>query len=776
VERGEDEGGIEPADLLANDVPLSLGGEEDIFPFGRVPSPPSTLYVASEEALTKKGARLDLRFEPPAGDRDFEPTGGNGPDAGSGDGGHTTDEGDDGDEYGRPAAMSVGAGALEGEPELSWEYWDGNGWSRLPLLADETDRFREHGTVSFEVPEDLDETSVSGHDDFWIRARLVGGNYGQPRYEITEEGRRGEMIEGPSPPRFAGLAIHYSQQAQPFQHVVTENNRSYQAVDTEREPLALTPFVGVPDDSQTLYLGFDDTLRNGPINLFVPTDDERYPRTFDPGMRWEFCADPEGDEWRKLEVIDGTEGLTERGIASLNFPEATTPFSRFGQTRHWIRVRVTGDEFYRGPTGPAIRKEGERIVELTREDRTAVADLARPPTLVGIHPNTQWAYNEETVEDEILGSSDGSHQQSFECRRAPVTDIECWVDEVDALSRAERRDLEATAPGAVRRVPESDSEPVEFWVRWEVVPDFLESGPEDRHIRVDRTRGTVEFGDGQRGRIPPAGENNVRVTYKTGGGSGGNVVAGAIDELREPITLVDSVTNLRPSDGGADVESMEAVVSRAPEGIKNKGRAVSPRDYEQVAKAASRELATVKCEPELDQRGNRRPGWVTLLIVPRGQRDRPVPSMELRSRVENAVQERAPATLTGREEQRITVRGPHYAAVSVDATVHTDGIESVSTLKETVESGLDEFFHPLSGGSDGDGWGFGQTPRLATVSSFIDGIEGVDTVAGVAMTVDRRGEEVRVLSEGDVPTLETDTLVCSGAHDVTVHMEENKGQ
>jgi predicted phage baseplate assembly protein len=763
VDRGsEDDAGATPEELLANDVPLSVDGEEDIYPFGRMPQPPTTMYVASEEALTKKGAAIHLRFGAPREGRD------GGAENGAGEGG-------EGDSEDSTATSSVTAGVLEGDPEISWEYWDGNGWSRLGLLADGTDRLRESGTVRFRVPDDLEATSVSGHEDYWIRARLVGGNYGQPRYEITEDGRRGEVIERPDPPKFSRVTLHYRQEGARFEHVRTHNNRSYEAVDPEAEPLTLEPFQPAPDDAQTLYLGFDSVLRNGPINLFVPTSDERYPRTFDPGMRWEYCPDPESGGWRKLEVRDGTEGLTERGIVSINVPEPTTAFERFGASRHWIRVRVTGDAFYRGPTGPAFRKEGERTIEHRHEDQSAVADLPRPPTLQGVYPNTQWAYNERTVDGEVLGSSDGSHDQSYTCSEAPVTDIQLWVDEVDALSSSEMADLEDDRPGAVERLPESEGDPVEFWVRWTEVSDFLNSDASDRHYRVDQTSGTVTFGDGQRGRIPPAGENNIRATYKTGDGSGGNVAAGAVEELRDPITLVDSVTNLQPGDGGADVESMDAVVSRAPEQIKNKGRAVSPSDFEQVAKATSRELATVKCEPEMDQKGDRRPGWVTLLIVPRGRRARPVPSMELRKRVEDAVGKRAPATLTGREEQRITVRGPNYAPASVETTVHTSGVESISTLKSAVESRLDDFFHPLTGGPEGDGWSFAEPPQLSAVLSLLEGIEGVEGVAGTAMTVEARGEEIRIQTEDADPQLDRDTLICSGSHEVTVRMRENGG-
>jgi predicted phage baseplate assembly protein len=758
VERGDEDddepGGVPPAALLSNDVPLSLDGEEDVYPFGRMPQPPTTMYLASEEALTKKGATIQVRFAAPQDDDgDDDPV-------------------DDAEAAAMPAGGGAGGGILDGDPEISWEYWNGDGWTRLRLAADGTDRLREPGTVRFEVPADLGPTSVSGHEDYWIRARLVGGNYGQPRYEITEDGRRGDLVERPSPPQFAGVHLSYGQEGESFEHVRTDNNASFETVDTDHEPLSFTPFEPLPDDKQTLYLGFDDVLRNGPVTMFVATSDDRYPRTFDPGMRWEYCPDPDRGEWVKLEVTDGTEGLTEQGIVSITFPEATEAFELFGRHRHWIRVRVTGEEFYRGPTGPAFRKEGDRVIEHASGQRQAVADSPTPPTLDGVHPNTQWAYNVRTIEDEVLGSSDGSHDQVFSCHEAPVTEIDLWVDELTALSDAERRALESDPSVAVERLPEEGSDPVEFWVRWEEVASFLDSSAEDRHYRVDRTSGTVEFGDGQRGAIPPAGENNLRVTYKTGGGSEGNVDAGAIEELRDPISLVDSVTNLHPSDGGADVESMDTVVSRAPERIKNRDRAVSPMDFEQVAKAASRELSTVTCEPEMDPQGNRRPGYVTLLVVPRGRRERPAPSMELRKRVERAVSERAPATLVGRDQGRITVRGPTYAPVAVETTVHTHGVESISTLKAGIERRLDEFFHPLSGSASGDGWAFGESPRLSTVSALLESVEGVDAVADLAMTVHAQGEEKRIRTDGSEPRLARDALVCSGSHEVTVRVRE----
>ena len=45
--------------------------------------------------------------------------------------------------------------------------------------------WRRSGTISFRVPATLSATEIGGREDLWIRARLVGGDYGRPKYVVT---------------------------------------------------------------------------------------------------------------------------------------------------------------------------------------------------------------------------------------------------------------------------------------------------------------------------------------------------------------------------------------------------------------------------------------------------------------------------------------------------------------------------------------------------------------------------------------------------------------
>lgn len=734
------EDGLQPDTMLSNDVPLA---PEDgpLRPFGRVPHPPVTFFVSCEEAFTNPGGVVELEFS----EADTDET--------------TGEENDDDSEDSDVAEQAAegGMGVLDGPPQISWEYWNGDAWTRLASVSDETHAMRTPGSVQFEVPDDIAPTTVSGHVNVWIRARLVSGNYGQPAYDMTDEGERGSLVNEPDEPVYGDVTVHYEQSNQAFDTVFSHNNASYSR-DLSVGEESFAPFVELPDDAQTVYFGFDDTLENGPLTLFVPVEDTTYPPSFDPGVQWEYCVDPQAFEWEKLDVHDQTGGLTERGIVMLTFPTPTRAVELFGRECHWIRARVTKDPFEtRADDGETAPSEP---VDVTT-DRTR-----SPPVLEGLYQNTQLAYNKTTVEDEVLGSSDGSHEQSFTCAHAPIIDIEVWVDELSTLSAGECRRLSEQAPESTAAEYDSRGERTAFWVRWEAVDDFLDSTPRDRHYVVNRTLGTVAFGDGDNGRIPPGGQDNVRATYTTGGGNDGNVAARTVTDLKSSIALVDSVTNPRPADGGADIESTETLVERSTNRIKHRNRAVTARDYEQVARAEFPELARVTCDPDHEGGTTR----VTVLVIPQTEREKPVPSIELKHQVRETLYEHAPASLVGDEDADIVVRGPGYSELSVEATIHATNVKSVSLLKTRVERRLDQYLHPLTG-NHGDGWSFGDLPNAADIGERLADVESVTEVLNFEATFEVGGETHSLGDHESVQSLLKDTLVCSGTHEITVTTE-----
>jgi predicted phage baseplate assembly protein len=127
-------------------------------------------------------------------------------------------------------------------------------------------------------------------------------------------------------------------------------------------------------------------------------------------------------------------------------------------------------------------------------------------------------------------------------------------------------------------------------VRWREVPTTAIAGTADRVFQTRDEPGgglSVVFGDGERGARPATSSNNVRATYRTGIGAGGNVRRDTLSQpLDRPLGL-KGVTNPEPATGGVDPEPEPHARRAIPIPARTLGRTVSLRDYADFALAYS---------------------------------------------------------------------------------------------------------------------------------------------------------------------------------------------
>jgi len=80
---------------------------------------------------------------------------------------------------------------------------------------------------------------------------------------------------------------------------------------------------------------------------------------------------------------------------------------------------------------------------------------------------------------------------------------------------------------------------------WQQVISLAEAGADDRVYELDRESGSVRFGDGEHGRLPPTG-STVQATYRYGSGQDGNMLSiswiGTMPELNQAASV--SITAL----------------------------------------------------------------------------------------------------------------------------------------------------------------------------------------------------------------------------------------
>jgi hypothetical protein len=146
--------GVLPDAAFADGLELDLGNT--IYPFGQQPQPGSTFYLTSEEVFGKPKADVTLCIS----------------DA-------------------KSLQEQVEDSNLEElQLVLTWEYWDGQHWSELQNMEDNTDKLQNTGTLKFVIPELFTRREINSRDGLWLRARLAAGGYGRKRIVEWQAGER----------------------------------------------------------------------------------------------------------------------------------------------------------------------------------------------------------------------------------------------------------------------------------------------------------------------------------------------------------------------------------------------------------------------------------------------------------------------------------------------------------------------------------------------------------------------------------------------------------
>lgn len=225
---------------------------------------------------------------------------------------------------------------------------------------------------------------------------------------------------------------------------------------------------------------------------------------------------------------------------------------------------------------------------------------------------------------------------------------------------------------------------------YELVNDFLSSGATDRHATVtvdENDRAIVRFGDGLLGAIPSVGA--ITFTYKTGGGSRGKVIAGAISKAEKSYTdsfgnpVVMSVTNLNKAAGGAERQTVEGIRGAAPRSLRVLTRTVGREDYEIVAlKVAGVARALMMTADEklsvLENSGE-------LYLVPTGGG---VVSSPIIDAVRTKITVDYPHTLTFRP----IILAAKYLTIDVVTRIHLKKGAAPGTVGPAVRKSVEDFF------------------------------------------------------------------------------------
>jgi hypothetical protein len=605
-------------------------------------------------------------------------------------------------------------------PEVSWEFFDGRGWRVIEGLDDHTRHLSATGTVTFTVPRELRTTEIGGQQDYWIRARLIGGDYGRPRYHVEQfptgdTGTTQSVTVDTSdlhPPEILAIEASFTlDRANPPEIVLVENNLDVRdetgAATSDAARFDLFTGASALGDGRALYAGLTASPGIGPVTLFADTDDQ----DGDTPLLAELCT-PDG--WRRLPVDDRTRALRRRGLITVTVDVAPTPVRLFGQERVWLRLWPDGDA---ASWAPVVHR-----------------------LLLNAAPIT----HARTMPNEIVGSSLGQPALTLRLAEAPVLP--------DSVELRVREDLgEEEQAGLPRRdgQPAVRTDPRRFpgaWVLWQRADSLTGHDGDARVYLLDPATGQVRFGDGRTGKIPPAGRDNIRCFhYQQGGGADGNLPAWSPVRLVSAVEGADAVALPAGTAGGFSAPAGASLLATAPDRLRHAGRALTSADVESIAVASSSEIVRARCaRPD-------RPGDpIRVTVAVRGRERCPQPTLAQREAVAAAVREAGWGGLT---EDSVRVSGPLWVPATVTAHLATP-VDRIAEVDEHARAAVLAFLDPVTGGPDGGGWPFGRQPTRSDLLRTLSRVPGVDRV-----------HDVEITPSGPLPA---DALICTDTDRVKV--------
>lgn len=741
---------LDPDLAFYNFLPLDLG--QKFYPFGMQPRLYDTFYLSSEEAFSKKKARITITFE----------------------------------------AEKDGKEDPDKNILISWEYWNGSIWQVLKMEDKDNTVLdfklpSSKGYIKFNRPDDMSAFEVNGAKGYWIRARLVNGSYGWDKIESYSVGQQTffKVVPAFSPPWADSVKISYRLTEEScLEHCLSNNNNEFRDVTALCQGKGFRPFLPLPESSPALYIGLNEPLLKGNLSFYFSLIEEEQISSASSEVIWSTWTPApsllkmENKKVSQL-LFASTEGLgagtellieedflDEKAAETARISAVRSEIENSGKTSKIVELDRRLEHLFTTNARVLKRTRLDAIDGTERLSRSGILELlgpadhqktarlgddlywlmgatdrGRPSLIRGIYPNTVLAMQMESIKDEILGSSGGQKDSHYIFVRRPVISLEVWVREGAAV----------IDPGLeVQEVTDSSGKVIDAWVKWHEVEDFYRSGPRDRHYTLDGANGELYFGDGLSGMIPPIGRDNIKASYRSGGGAEGNVDAGEINAIKTPVAGIDRIRNYLPSEGGSDTESIESVFERGPYVVRTLDRAVTGEDFERLAAASSSYVARARVLVS----GSK----LKVIVVPKGVEERPMPSSGLLRIVREYLLKRSLSTVSA---NRLDVIGPDYKEVRVRVDVIPESIDLAVSLERSILIKLKEFLHPLSGGPAGKGWDFGRPVRISDIYSILERTEGVDHV-----------EDLRLNdSAGDVD-MGASQLACTGEHTVNIRLGE----
>ncbi len=668
--------------IYSGDIPIITA--EGGYCFGRRPAIQNMFFLGCDTALMKRGAdillRLELAFivDEPEADKERY-------------------------DFTQPIINKQSAVAQKPDDTavtgVLWEYFNGIGWKNLPVTGDRNpfSGAREGAMeVRFRVPEDIEETEVNADTGYFIRARVV---------EISNPYSGFQRWIVPFL-KDATLEWRYETPRKPTACRSENNGQQHELTDAHCVSHlmfpALTPMAPEP---AAMYFRFSASPHAMPLSLRFQVEGRA---RLTGHLMWEYWN---GKDFEPIRTVDQTERLMHSGEMFLFLPERLPEAEMFGAAGYWLRLSRSAAESGVMPTVASVTVNAVSAAQIRRE------------------------------KDQLFDTEIYEAGKRVQLLYLPVQSCRVWVDELSAIPNTELERLKQDEPDRVQ-LEWDDHKLSHCWIAWEQVEDLALAASDARAYTLDPFQGVITFGDGRQGRVPPAGDHNIRVEYSSGGGARGNVPAGTIRSLLTAMPQVSEVRNLTAMSGGTGRFPMEEIEARGSRFLHNRGRAAGRSDYEELVREQFPQVNHVRCFSGRNEKGAHTPGHIAVVIAGFGKNGEGTEA--LCRKVYRYLSENCPCCLVA--ENRLHVCPATVLTVNTSVTVETERPELAAETQQAIVRRLES----LIGGT----WKqrpIGEQLRLSEVWSVVRDTPNVRRIERILVeaSYDQDGQQKLAALEAD---------------------------
>lgn len=619
--------------------------------------------------------------------------------------------------------------------EVTFEYFNGRGWKRLPASPDVSALFmREENAgryeISFEAPVDWEGVVQGGYEGRCIRMQVVRADNCYMR-EV-------EYVY----PVLSGLSIAVNGNSggvRPRKVVKIQGagktDITARLACGESVPVFTQPVYG----GDYVYWGFDRPLGAGPVSLFVELERSMTFKGLD--LAFSYSA---GAGFKPLKVVDDTDFFQNAGRILFMPPTDMAMREVEGRSCYWIRI-----------------EDRERYFASHKNDVPFVRRVYLNAVMV---ENMTEKAEQDYYIDAVMPD------MRFPLYSDNILSVEVWVNEKEQFSPDEMRALllDKTVPAKAEYNFLGEIE--EFYILWSEVDSFENCGDNTRCYCIDRGRSEILFGDGVHVQVPRCLDDIAfRTRVVCCDGEKANIRAGSIDRFRGTVFSVEEVQNPIDAYGGTNLEDRSDALRRGSNILSSRRRMVSERDYIKETMAFSGAIEQVACVTGQMRSGGSDDAVISLVLL---MKDYQQGSYSFRS-----IQEPLKAYLLSHCEitcglSDVQIVEPVFVKISIDLWLDTPNMQESLELKHMWIDRIADFLEPVKRVRS-NGWKIGRLPETRQIRLMLGSLEDTARITHMNVVAQYTDHQRDYTVELDRVERNPFMLCCNGMHNIYINkMEE----